>query len=269
MTAWLPNRLDWSLQPRREPGCYIDRVSQIPVLTKDDEVRSRNPVSQRGRLGRRTSVGAVAPAVRRAHRRGYLGYGLPMGDLVQEGNVGLMKASSVSIRTSACGCVVRRPLDPRGDSRVCSAQLAAGEGRHTKSQRKLFFNLRKMKKNLAWLSDEETRRWLAISGRGERCPGDGAAPFRARHVLRSDAGERRGYDLFTGHVSAASNADPAIEVEREDGRGFQRPAQHRDGEARRTQPPYFAAALDDRRQGDASLSFPPPLLRVGGRLINS
>jgi RNA polymerase sigma-32 factor len=90
--------------------------------------------------------------------RGYAGYGLPMGDLVQEGNVGLMKA-------------VKR-FDPDQGVRLASfavhwirAEIHDYVLRNwrlvkvatTKAQRKLFFNLRRMKKNLAWLSHEETQ----------------------------------------------------------------------------------------------------------------
>jgi RNA polymerase sigma-32 factor len=89
--------------------------------------------------------------------RGYTGYGLPIGDLIQEGNVGLMKA-------------VKR-FDPAANVRLVSfavhwvrAEIHEYVLRNwrlvkvatTKAQRKLFFNLRSMKKNLSWLSHEET-----------------------------------------------------------------------------------------------------------------
>jgi RNA polymerase sigma-32 factor len=89
--------------------------------------------------------------------RGYSGYGLPVGDLIQEGNVGLMKA-------------VKR-FDPAQNVRLVSfavhwirAEIHEYVLRNwrlvkiatTKAQRKLFFNLRRMKKNLTWLSAEET-----------------------------------------------------------------------------------------------------------------
>jgi RNA polymerase sigma-32 factor len=94
--------------------------------------------------------------------RGYMGYGLPVGDLIQEGNVGLMKA-------------VKR-FDPDMGVRMVSfavhwirAEIHEYVIRNwrlvrvatTKAQRKLFFNLRRMKKNLAWLSDAET---AAVAG---------------------------------------------------------------------------------------------------------
>jgi RNA polymerase sigma-32 factor len=94
--------------------------------------------------------------------RGYMGYGLPVGDLIQEGNVGLMKA-------------VKR-FDPDMGVRLVSfavhwirAEIHEFVIRNwrlvrvatTKAQRKLFFNLRRLKKNLAWLSDAEAN---AVAG---------------------------------------------------------------------------------------------------------
>ena len=90
--------------------------------------------------------------------KGYTGYGLPLSDLIQEGNVGLMKA-------------VKR-YDPGYDVRLVSfavhwirAEIHEFVLRNwrivkvatTKAQRKLFFNLRKAKKNLAWLTFDETQ----------------------------------------------------------------------------------------------------------------
>ncbi|EQD62712.1 RNA polymerase sigma -32 factor, partial [mine drainage metagenome] len=90
--------------------------------------------------------------------RGYSGYGLPLGDLVQEGNIGLMKA-------------VKR-FDPDMGVRLVSfavhwirAEMHEYILRNwrivkvatTKAQRKLFFNLRKSKKRLGWLNAEEVR----------------------------------------------------------------------------------------------------------------
>ena len=71
---------------------YIERVSRIPVLTREQEVE----LAQRFRrdddleAARQLVLSHLRFVVHIA--RGYVGYGLPMGDLVQEGNVGLMKA---------------------------------------------------------------------------------------------------------------------------------------------------------------------------------
>jgi RNA polymerase sigma-32 factor len=90
--------------------------------------------------------------------RGYSGYGLPVGDLVQEGNVGLMKAvkrfdPNVGVRlVSFAVHWIRAEIHEYVLRNWRLVKVAT-----TKAQRKLFFNLRKAKKNLAWLSAEETR----------------------------------------------------------------------------------------------------------------
>jgi RNA polymerase sigma-32 factor len=136
---------------------YADRVSRIPVLTREQEQELAT------RYRRDEDLGAAGELVVSHLRfvlhiaRGYSGYGLPLGDLVQEGNVGLMKA-------------VKR-YDPEQGVRLVSfavhwirAEIHDYVLRNwrlvkvatTKAQRKLFFNLRKMKPNLGWLTHEET-----------------------------------------------------------------------------------------------------------------
>src|SRR6266436_3879236 len=136
---------------------YIDRVSQIPVLAKEDEValatRFRNEADLDAArhlvLSHRRFVVHIA--------RGYLGYGLPMGDLVQEGNVGLMKAvkrfdPNVGVRlVSFAVHWIRAEIHEYVLRNWRLVKIAT-----TKAQRKLFFNLRRLKKNLTWLSAEET-----------------------------------------------------------------------------------------------------------------
>lgn len=136
---------------------YLDRVSRIPVLARDAEHDLALRYHGAGDLeAARTLVLSHLRFV--VHiARGYTGYGLPLGDLVQEGNVGLMKA-------------VKR-FDPNMGVRLVSfavhwirAEIHEYVLRNwrlvkvatTKAQRKLFFNLRKLKKNLAWLSADET-----------------------------------------------------------------------------------------------------------------
>jgi len=137
---------------------YIQAVGGIPVLSKEDEQALAH------RLRDDEDLDAARDLVM-AHLRfvvhiakGYTGYGLPLNDLIQEGNVGLMKA-------------VKR-FDPEYDVRLVSfavhwirAEIHEFVLKNwrivkvatTKAQRKLFFNLRKKKKTLAWLSDAETK----------------------------------------------------------------------------------------------------------------
>jgi RNA polymerase sigma-32 factor len=136
---------------------YADRVSRIPVLSREDELALATRLRRDGDLeaARQLVMSHLRFVLHIA--RGYHGYGLPLGDLVQEGNVGLMKA-------------VKR-YDPDQGVRLVSfavhwirAEIHDYVLRNwrlvkvatTKAQRKLFFNLRRMKKNLAWLSADET-----------------------------------------------------------------------------------------------------------------
>ena len=203
---------------------YIDRVSQIPVLSKEDEVALATRFRTEGDLdaARQLVLSHLRFVVHIA--RGYLGYGLPMGDLVQEGNVGLMKAvkrfdPTVGVRlVSFAVHWIRAEIHEYVLRNWRLVKVAT-----TKSQRKLFFNLRRMKKNLAWLSEEETQAVAKRSRRrGERRARDGAAALRARHVLRSDAGVRRGGSVFPRHVPAREQRRSGHRGgARRVGRGFQ------------------------------------------------
>src|SRR5277367_3747988 len=144
---------------------YLDRVGRIPVLTREEERELAEGFRSPGDLdaARQLVLSHLRFVVHIA--RGYSGYGLPVGDLIQEGNVGLMKA-------------VKR-FDPAQNVRLVSfavhwirAEIHEYVLRNwrlvkiatTKAQRKLFFNLRRLKKNLAWLSAEETRAVAADLG---------------------------------------------------------------------------------------------------------
>jgi RNA polymerase sigma-32 factor len=144
---------------------YLDRVSRIPVLSRDEERELTD------RLHRDGDVGAARQLVMSHLRfvvhvaRGYTGYGLPLPDLVQEGNVGLMKAikrfdPTVGVRlVSFAVHWIRAEIHEYVLRNWRLVKVAT-----TKAQRKLFFNLRKLKKNLAWLSPEETRAVAADLG---------------------------------------------------------------------------------------------------------
>ena len=136
--------------------------------------------------------------------RGYSGYGLPMNDLVQEGNIGLMKAvkrfdPSVGVRlVSFAVHWIRAEIHEYVLRNWRLVKVAT-----TKAQRKLFFNLRRMKPNLAWLSADETRavaKDLGVTrGRSHR---DGAPAVGARSVVRRRPGKRRRGKLRSGGLSA-------------------------------------------------------------------
>jgi RNA polymerase sigma-32 factor len=137
---------------------YIQAVGSIPVLSKEHEqvLATRFRDEEDLDAARELVMAHLRFVVHIA--KGYTGYGLPLNDLIQEGNVGLMKA-------------VKR-FDPAYDVRLVSfavhwirAEIHEFVLKNwrivkvatTKAQRKLFFNLRKKKKSLAWLSAAETK----------------------------------------------------------------------------------------------------------------
>jgi RNA polymerase sigma-32 factor len=137
---------------------YMDKVSRIPVLSREDESVLARRFRDEGDLdaARQLVLSHLRFVVHIA--RGYSGYGLPLGDVVQEGNVGLMKAvkrfdPDVGVRlVSFAVHWIRAEIHEYVLRNWRLVKVAT-----TKAQRKLFFNLRKLKKNLAWLSAEETQ----------------------------------------------------------------------------------------------------------------
>jgi RNA polymerase sigma-32 factor len=137
---------------------YIQTVKSFPILSQQEETEFARRFRQDGDLdaARQLIVSHLRVVV--AIARGYVGYGLPQADLIQEGNVGLMKA-------------VKR-FDPERGVRLVSfavhwirAEMHEFILRNwrivkiatTKAQRKLFFNLRSMKPGLNTLGGDEVK----------------------------------------------------------------------------------------------------------------
>jgi RNA polymerase sigma-32 factor len=197
---------------------YIDRVSQIPVLSKEDEValaiRFRSDADLDA--ARQLVLSHLRFVVHIA--RGYLGYGLPMGDLVQEGNVGLMKAvkrfdPAVGVRlVSFAVHWIRAEIHEYVLRNWRLVKVAT-----TKSQRKLFFNLRKMKKNLAWLSEAETAAVARELGVDISDVREMEQRLSARDMSFDPTPESDEEETYSPAMYLpASNADPALEVENEE-----------------------------------------------------
>ncbi|AND69978.1 MULTISPECIES: RNA polymerase sigma factor RpoH [Dyella] len=137
---------------------YISAVHRIPVLSQEEEqALSRRYLEENDLSSARKLVMSHLRFVVHV-ARGYSGYGLQLGDLIQEGNIGLMKA-------------VKR-FDPDQGVRLVSFAVhwiraemhefilknwRIVKVATTKAQRKLFFNLRKSKKRLGWMNAEEVR----------------------------------------------------------------------------------------------------------------
>jgi RNA polymerase sigma-32 factor len=156
---------DLSVLPTGSIDAYISAAYQVPMLTPEEERELAMQLRDHGntQAARRMVLSHLRFVIRIA--RGYLGYGLPLPDLIQEGTVGLMKA-------------VRR-FDPDVGVRLVSfavhwirAEIHEYILRNwrivkiatTKAQRKLFFNLRSAKKRLGWFTRAEVEAVAADLG---------------------------------------------------------------------------------------------------------
>jgi len=134
---------------------YIASVNRFPLLTAEEEIRLGRKLRDENDIDAARALVVSHLRVVVSIARGYLGYGLPHADLIQEGNIGLMKA-------------VKR-FDPERNVRLVSFAIHWIKAEMhefilknwrlvkiatTKAQRKLFFNLRSMKKGLGPLSTE-------------------------------------------------------------------------------------------------------------------
>ena len=135
---------------------YLDSVQSIPILSKEEEFELFELYQQHDDLDavRKIVMSHLRYVVYIA--RGYMGYGLPLEDLVQQGNVGLMKSvkrfsleHSVRLVSFAVHWV-KAEIHEFILKNWKIVKVAT-----TKAQRKLFFNLRKSKKRLGWFSHEE------------------------------------------------------------------------------------------------------------------
>ncbi len=144
------------MSPGRNPEAYVHTVSAIPILSIAEEraLTERLFYEEDLEAARQLVMSHLRFVVHIA--KSYSGYGLNQADLIQEGNVGLMKA-------------VKR-FDPRVGVRLVSFAVHWIKAEMheyilknwrivkvatTKAQRKLFFNLRSSKKSLSWLTNDE------------------------------------------------------------------------------------------------------------------
>ena len=145
--------------PGKDIESYLSSVHAIPILTKEQEQELAIRLYEEDDLdaARQLVIHHLRFVVHIA--RSYQGYGLPLGDIVQEGNVGLMKAVD--------------KYDPHRGVKLVSfavhwikAEIHEYILRNwrqvkiatTKAQRKLFFNLRSKKKSLDWLTKDEAEK---------------------------------------------------------------------------------------------------------------
>lgn len=137
---------------------YIASVNSIPMLSAEEEKACAENLQNDGDLeaARRLIMSHLRFVVHIA--KSYAGYGLPQADLIQEGNLGLMKAvkrfnPEVGVRlVSFAVHWIKAEIHEFVLRNWRIVKVAT-----TKAQRKLFFNLRKSKKRLGWFSAEEVQ----------------------------------------------------------------------------------------------------------------
>jgi len=190
-----------ALAPIGSIDSYTSLVHNIPVLTAEEEYDLATRLQRDG--DRDAAQRLVLSHLRFVSRiaKGYSGYGLPVSDLIQEGNIGLMKA-------------VKR-FDPEKGVRLVSfavhwirAEIHEYVIKNwrivkiatTKAQRKLFFNLRSAKKRLGWLNQQEV----------EAVAEDlGVTPDNVMDMERRLAQPDTSFDLPVDNDDEDSNFSPA------------------------------------------------------------
>jgi RNA polymerase sigma-32 factor len=196
---------------------YVDTVSRIPVLSREDEQALAIRFHTDGNIdaARQLVLSHLRFVLHIA--RGYAGYGLPMGDLVQEGNVGLMKAvkrfdPAVGVRlVSFAVHWIRAEIHEYVLRNWRLVKVAT-----TKAQRKLFFNLRKHKKNLGWLSAAETTAVARDLGVTERDVTEMERRLSSRDVSfdpSPDADDEDSTAYSPAAYLPAPDSDPAVAIE--------------------------------------------------------
>ncbi len=145
-----------ALVSRDSLDSYIRDVNSYPMLTADEERKLAERLHYHGEID--AAKGLILSHLRFVIHvaRGYSGYGLPLADLVQEGNIGLMKAvkrfnPEVGVRlVSFAVHWIKAEIHEYVLRNWRIVKIAT-----TKAQRKLFFNLRKSKKRLGWFNNGE------------------------------------------------------------------------------------------------------------------
>jgi RNA polymerase sigma-32 factor len=219
-TALVPNRRDLAVSPVGSLDAYVQAVHAIPVLSveQERELALRFHDEQDLEAARQLVLHHLRFVVHVA--RGYMGYGLPLGDLVQEGNIGLMKAvkrfdPGVGVRlVSFAVHWIKAEMHEYILKNWRIVKVAT-----TKAQRKLFFNLRKSKKRLGWMNRAEV----------ETIAKDlGVTPEEVMEMESRLAGKDVGFDLTAESEDEDSatvapvtyladvDADPARTIEQED-----------------------------------------------------
>jgi RNA polymerase sigma-32 factor len=198
---------------------YIAQVSNIPVLSAEEEQQLAERLHEQGDLdaARRLVISHLRFVVHIA--RGYMGYGLPLADLIQEGNIGLMKAvkrfdPSVGVRlVSFAVHWIRAEIHEFILRNWRIVKVAT-----TKAQRKLFFKLRGAKRRLGWLNHDEVETVARDLGVEPKTVLEMESRLSGQDVAFDLPGDQEEQETVYAPAQylAATNADPAGLLEHDD-----------------------------------------------------
>jgi len=228
-----------ALGPISNLSAYTNVVHNTPLLTAEEEYELGLRLQQNGDLDAAQRL--VLSHLRFVNRiaKGYGGYGLPVADLIQEGNIGLMKAVKRFDPTKGVRLVsfavhwIRAEIHEYVIRNWRIVKIAT-----TKAQRKLFFNLRSAKKRLAWLDQDEVNAVAEDLG----VTADNVMEMERRLAspdmsfdLPTDVDDEDNNFSPSAYLTAPENADPSLQLEHID---------HADHQAK--QLTNALATLDDR-----------------------
>lgn len=176
--------------PQGNLDSYIRIANQYPILSaeQEKELAERYYYDEDLEAAKQLILSHMRFVIHIA--RGYLGYGLPLADLIQEGNIGLMKAvkrfdPNVGVRlVSFAVHWIKAEIHEYVLKNWRIVKVAT-----TKAQRKLFFNLRKNKHRLAWFNEDEIQKVADDLG---------VSPQEVREMESRMTGQDLGFDLPVG-----------------------------------------------------------------------
>ena len=197
---------------------YISSVKGYPMLTHEEELDLATRFQRDNDLDAARKLVLSHLRVVVSVARGYVGYGLPQADLIQEGNVGLMKA-------------VKRYDPSRGVRLVSFALHWIRAEMHeyilrnwrlvkiatTKAQRKLFFNLRSMKQGLETLKPQEIKRIALELNVSEKDVSEMESRFNGREMsLEADVDDEDDKFSPIAYLAADTDNEPSNTLEKEE-----------------------------------------------------
>ena len=216
--------------PGQNLEAYLSSVQNIAILTPEEEKRLAEDLYYRNDLeaARQLVMAHLRFVVHIA--RGYSGYGLPQADLIQEGNVGLMKAvrkfnPEVGVRLISFAVHwIKSEMHEYIIKNWKIVKVAT-----TKAQRKLFFNLRSQKKELNWLSDDEIKTISDELGVDEKSIKEMESRLSSKDMSfdpPSEANDDEASFSPSGFLADESK-DPAELIEREDSEEYSHELLHK------------------------------------------